>query len=114
MGLITTPISGNMKHHCTLHLSILLLLGLIILSVTASPSRVNDISSSKNEAKAEESRHQIVQRSADPKRSKPKKTRRKLTQEGKKNEKGKRRTQSPKRRKQGKKGKKTGEKTNRP
>ena len=122
-----------MKHHCTLHLSILLLLGLIILSATASPSRVNDISSSKNEAKAEESRHQIVQRSADPKRRKPKKTRRKLTQEGKrskkcrggknssdckkkskskKNEKGKRRTESPKRRKQGKKGKKTG-KTNR-
>ena len=118
-----------MKHHCTLHLSILLLLGLIILSATASPSRVNDISSSKKEAKAEESRHQIVQRSADPKRRKPKKTRRKLTQEGKrskkcrggknssdckkkskskKNEKGKRRTQSPKGRKQGKKGKKTG------
>merc|ERR1719342_1765695 len=112
-----------MKHHCncTLHLSILLVLGLTILTVTASPSRVNDISSSKNEAKAEESRHQIVQRSADPKRRKPKKTRRKLTQEGKrskkcrggkessgcqkkskskKNEKGKRRTQSPKRRKQ--------------
>merc|ERR1712223_201241 len=131
--LITTPISGNMKHYCTLHLSILLLLGLIILSATASPSRVNDISSSKNEAKAEESRHQIVQRSADPKRRKPKKARRKLTQEGKrskkcrggknssdckrkskskKNEKGKRRSQSPKRRKQGKKGKKTG-KTNR-
>merc|ERR1712156_572720 len=83
--LITTPISGNMKHHCTLHLSILILLGLIILSATASPSRVNDVST--NEAKAEESRHQIVQRSADPKRRKPKKTRRKLTQEDKRSKK---------------------------
>merc|ERR1712037_348871 len=69
--LITTPISGNMKHHCSPSF-FLILIGILSLLVSASATSNrgggNEIVSSSNiEAKvAGGDMHQIVQREAEP------------------------------------------------